>query len=52
MFRLAIEKSLNHMINTNSIDTERLDNSLIGISVHDIDLKAIFHVCKFTCFCH
>ena len=42
MFRLAIEKSLNHMINTNSIDTERLDNSLIGISVHDIDLKLFF----------
>ena len=42
MFRLAIEKSLNHLINTNSIQTERLDDSLIGISVHDIDLKLFF----------
>ena len=42
MFRLAIEKALNHMINTNDISTERLNNKLIGVSVNDIDLKLFF----------
>ncbi len=44
MFRLAIEKALNHMINVNSINIERLDNSLISLYVDDIDLK-IFFIC-------
>lgn len=44
MFRLAIEKALNHMINVNSINIERLDNSLISLYVDDIDLK-IFFLC-------
>jgi ubiquinone biosynthesis protein UbiJ len=42
MFRLAIEKSLNHMINVNSIDIERLDNSLVSLYVDDIDLRLFF----------
>ena len=42
MFQLAIEKALNHMINTNSINTDRMNNKLIGIRVNDIDLKLFF----------
>ena len=42
MFRLAIEKALNHMINVNSINIDRLDNSLVSLYVDDIDLKLFF----------
>ena len=42
MFRLAIQKALNHIINTNSISTERLNNKLIVVSVNDMDLKLFF----------
>ena len=42
MFQLAIEKALNHMINTNSINTDRLNNKLVAIRVNDIDLKLFF----------
>ncbi len=42
MFRLAIERALNHMINVNSINIDRLDNSLVSLYVDDIDLKLFF----------
>ena len=42
MFRLAIEKALNHMINVNEINITRLDNSLVSVYVDDIDLRLFF----------
>ena len=42
MFRLAIEKALNHMINVNNINITRLDNSLVSVYVDDIDLRLFF----------
>ena len=42
MFRLAIEKALNHMINVNEINITRLDNSLVSVYVEDIDLRLFF----------
>ena len=33
MFRLAIEKALNHMVNVNDINITRLDNSLVSLYV-------------------
>ena len=42
MFRLAIEKALNHMINVNDINITRLDNSLVSVYVDDIDLRLFF----------
>jgi ubiquinone biosynthesis protein UbiJ len=42
MFRLTLEKTLNHLINTNNIDTERLNNKIIGLSVDEFNLKLIF----------
>ena len=45
MLRLTLEKTLNHLINTNNIDTEGLDNKIIGLSVDEFNLKLLF---KFT----
>ena len=42
MFRLTLEKTLNHLINTNNIDTEGLDNKIIGLSVDEFNLKLLF----------
>ena len=42
MFRLTLEKTLNHLINTNNIDTERLNNKIIGISVDEFNLRLLF----------
>ena len=42
MFRLAIEKALNHMINVNEINITRLDNSQVSVYVDDIDLRLFF----------
>ena len=42
MFRLTLEKTLNHLINTNNIDTSGLDNRTIGLSVDEFNLKLLF----------
>jgi len=42
MFRLTLEKTLNHLINTNNIDVEGLDNKIIGLSVDEFNLKLLF----------
>ena len=42
MFRLTLEKTLNHLINTNNIDTEGLNNKTIGLSVDEFNLKLLF----------
>ena len=42
MFRLSLEKTLNNLINTNSIDTSELDNKTIGLSVDDFNLRLLF----------
>ena len=42
MFRLTLEKTLNHLINTNNIDTEGLNNKIIGLSVGEFNLKLLF----------
>ena len=42
MFRLTLEKTLNHLINANNIDTEGLNNKIIGLSVDEFNLKLIF----------
>jgi len=42
MFRLTLEKTLNHLINTNNIDTEGLYNKIIGLSVDEFNLKLLF----------
>ena len=42
MFRLTLEKTLNHLINTNNIDAKGLDNKIIGLSVDEFNLKLLF----------
>ena len=42
MFRLTLEKTLNHLINTNNIDTEGLNNKIIWLSVDELNLKLLF----------
>ena len=42
MFRLAIEKALNHMINANSVDISLIDNKIISLNVDEIDLRLFF----------
>jgi len=42
MFRLTLEKTLNHLINTNNIDIEGLNNKIIGLSVDELNLKLLF----------
>ena len=42
MFRLTLEKILNHLINTNNIDTSELNNKIIGLSVDEFNLKLLF----------
>ena len=42
MFRLTLEKTLNHLINTNNIDIEGLNNKIIGLSVDEFNLKLLF----------
>ena len=42
MFRLTLEKTLNHLINTNNIGTEGLNNKIIGLSVDEFNLKLLF----------
>ena len=42
MFRLTLEKTLNHLINANNIDAEGLDNKIIGLSVDEFNLKLLF----------
>ena len=42
MFRLTLEKTLNHLINTNNIDTSGLNNKIIGLSVDEFNLKLLF----------
>ena len=42
MFRLTLEKTLNYLINTNNIDTEGLNNKIIGLSVDEFNLKLLF----------
>jgi len=42
MLRLTLEKTLNHLINTNNIDTSGLNNKIIGLSVDEFNLKLLF----------
>tara|TARA_B110000008_G_scaffold197571_1_gene195986 strand:+ start:1400 stop:1915 length:516 start_codon:yes stop_codon:yes gene_type:complete len=42
MFRLAIEKALNHLINVNNIDLKLIDNKIISLRVDEIDLSLFF----------
>ena len=42
MVRLTLEKTLNHLINTNNIDTRRLNNKVIGLSVDELNLNLLF----------
>ena len=42
MFRLAIEKALNHMINANSVDISLIDSKIISLNVDEIDLSLFF----------
>ena len=42
MFRLTLEKTLNHLINANNINTEGLNNKIIGLSVDEFNLKLLF----------
>ena len=42
MFRLAIEKALNHMVNVNNIDIAHIDNKIVSFRVEDIDLSLFF----------
>lgn len=42
MFRLAIEKALNHMIYANSVDISLIDNKIISLNVDEIDLSLFF----------
>ena len=42
MFRLAIEKALNHLINVNNIDLKLIDNKIISLRVDEIDLGLFF----------
>ena len=42
MFRLTLEKTLNHLINANNVDTVGLNNKIIGLSVDEFNLKLLF----------
>ena len=42
MLHLTLEKTLNHLIKTNNIDTEGLNNKIIGLSVDEFNLKLLF----------
>ena len=42
MFRLAIEKALNHLINVNNIELKLIDNKIISLRVDEIDLSFFF----------
>ena len=42
MFRLTLEKTLNHLINTNNIDTEGLNNKIIRLNVDEYNLNLLF----------
>ena len=42
MFRLAIEKALNHMINANSVDISLIANKIISLNVYEIDFSLFF----------
>ena len=42
MLHLTLEKTLNHLINTKNIDTEGLNNKIIGLSVDEFNLKLLF----------
>jgi len=42
MFRLTLEKTLNHLVNTNNIDTSGLDSKTIGLSVDELNLRLLF----------
>ena len=42
MFRLTIEKSLNHLINANNIDLNHIDNKIVSFRVDEIDLTLFF----------
>ena len=42
MFRLTIEKALNHMVNVNNIDIAHIDNKIVSFRVEDIDLSLFF----------
>ena len=42
MFRLAVEKALNRIINVNNIDLAHIDNKIINLRVEDIDLSLFF----------
>ena len=42
MFRLTLEKTLNHLINTNNIETSGLDNKTIGLCVDEFNLRLLF----------
>lgn len=42
MFRLTIEKSLNHLINANNIDLTHIDNKIVSYRVDEIDLILFF----------
>ena len=42
MFRLTLEKTLNHLISTNNIDTEGLNNKIIGLSVDEFNIRLLF----------
>jgi len=42
MFRLTLEKTLNHLINANNINTEDLNNKIIGLGVDEFNLKLLF----------
>lgn len=42
MFRLTIEKSLNHFINANNIDLAHIDNKIFCLRVDEIDLSLFF----------
>ena len=42
MFRLTLEKTLNHLVSTNNIDTSGLDNKTIGLSIDELNLSLLF----------
>jgi len=52
MFRLAIEKALNHMVNVNNIDIAHIDNKIVSFRVEDIDLSLFFFVSEFSHLCN
>ena len=42
MFRLTIEKSLNHFIRANNIDLAHIDNKIVSFRLDEIDLTLFF----------